>query len=108
MRSFDAEADGENAGHARYARLAVAQVAFDRIVEQVRRVESRIADQALWVDRQPAAWAEKDVLVVDVAMQRNGRALFRQQALATGAASVNWLARPAFLSASALRNRLRK
>jgi hypothetical protein len=45
-------------------------VAVERIVEHVRRIEAGIAENALRVDRQPAARSQHDVVVMQVAMQR--------------------------------------
>ena len=44
-------------------------VALQRIVEQVRGVEAGIAQHALRIDGQPAARAEQDVVVVEIAVK---------------------------------------
>lgn len=66
-----AERLGEDLGHVGNPPGITAKVvAVERVVEHVCRIEARIAENALRVDRQPAARSQHDVVVMQVAMQR--------------------------------------
>ena len=69
----------------RNAALAYPQIiAIQRVVEHVGGVIHRIADQALGIDHQPAAFPAQYVLVVQIAMQRLDVLLIVQEHVCNG------------------------
>lgn len=62
-------------------RIEAECVTIERIVEHVGGVEAGVAEHALRIDRQPAARAMQDVLVVQVAVERPDIARVGQQSI---------------------------
>lgn len=65
-----AQCFGEDLGHMRDPlRIEAKLVPVERVVEHVRGVEAGVAENALRIDRQPAARPVQDVFVMQVAVQ---------------------------------------